>query len=251
MMAPTRCAGRWMPALAILPAAALVVALAAPVARASGVSLSPVLDNTLFEDADGDTSNGSGPALFAGENSQGRIRRAVLAFDVAGALPEGATVDSVRLVLHVSNVSDPSPRVMRLHRLTAGWGEGASSAAGGSGAPAAPGDATWLHRFHPDMFWSAPGGDFDPSPSATLTVDGVGDYEWTGKALADDVRAWLEHPESNFGWILIGDESGANTARRFDSRESTTESSRPTLVIHSAKVSTLATSWGRIKACYR
>lgn len=250
MMAPTRGGPSprpWMPALAIL----LGVALASAAAPASVVSLTPIRDNTLFEDTEGDTSNGSGPAVFAGENSQGRIRRAVLAFDIAGTLPAGTSVDSVRLRLHVSNVSDPSPRVMRLHRLAAGWGEGASSAAGGSGAPAAPGDATWLHRFYPDMPWSAPGGDFDPSPSASLTVGGLGDYEWTGKSLVNDVRAWLEHPESSFGWILIGDESGPGTARRFDSRESTTESFRPTLVIYSTEVSTFATSWGQIKARYR
>ena len=236
---------RWVPALVIL----LAGTAASGPARSGTMSLPPLRDNTLFEDAEGDTSNGSGPAVFAGENSQGRIRRAVLTFDVV--LPVEFSMDSVRLRLHVSNVSDTSPRVMRLHRLNASWGAGASNSAGGSGAPAQPGDATWIHRFHPDMPWSTPGGDFEAAPSAELTVAGIGDYEWTGKALANDVRFWLEHPESNFGWILIGDESEAGTARRFDSLESTIEGFRPALDLFTTEVPTLVTTWGLIKARYR
>jgi hypothetical protein len=248
-MAPTRrgpTCHAWIAALAVLIAGSL----AGP-ARAGMVSFVPVLDNTLFADADGDTSNGAGPALFAGENSQGRIRRAVLAFDLSTAPPAEFSVDSVRLRLHVSNVSDASARVMSLHRLRASWGEGASTASGGSGAPATPGDATWIHRFFPGSPWSAPGGDFEPAPSATVVVDGVGDYEWTGKGLGSDVRFWREHPESNFGWILIGDESEPGTARRFDSREGPAEALRPILVIFTTEVPTLATSWGGIKTRYR
>ena len=96
-----------------------------------------------------------------------------------------------------------------------------------------------------------PGGDFEPTPSAATTVSDIGDYEWSGAALAGDVRYWLEHQDSNFGWILIGDESAANTARRFDSLESPTEANRPTLTVFTTEVPTLITSWGRIKARYR
>jgi hypothetical protein len=50
-----------------LPAAALfAVLLAAPPAAGSVVTLTAVRDNTLFEDAAGSLSNGSGPAIFAG-----------------------------------------------------------------------------------------------------------------------------------------------------------------------------------------
>ena len=35
-----------------------------------------------------------------------------------------------------------------------------------------------------------------------------------------DVQSWLVNPASNFGWLVLGDESGSGTAKRFDTRES-------------------------------
>src|SRR5207302_838656 len=46
-----------------------------------------------------------------------------------------------------------------------------------------------------------------------------------------DVQNWLSSPGSNFGWIVIGDESGTGTAKRFDSRENSTASNQPALTI--------------------
>ena len=35
-----------------------------------------------------------------------------------------------------------------------------------------------------------------------------------------DVQAWLDNPASNFGWLMLGDETAIATAKRFDTRES-------------------------------
>ena len=35
-----------------------------------------------------------------------------------------------------------------------------------------------------------------------------------------DVQAWLDNPASNFGWLVLGDETAIATAKRFDTRES-------------------------------
>ena len=35
-----------------------------------------------------------------------------------------------------------------------------------------------------------------------------------------DVQLWLDNPASNFGWLVLGDESTSATAKRFDTRES-------------------------------
>ena len=35
-----------------------------------------------------------------------------------------------------------------------------------------------------------------------------------------DIQGWLVTPSANYGWLLIGDETIAQTVRRFDSRES-------------------------------
>jgi hypothetical protein len=232
----------------------MLALLAAPVftARAETVILTPVHDNTLFEDADGDTSNGSGPNVFCGRNSQGRIRRALVMFDVS-ALPPSAVIDSVELELHMAISSDVASRVITLHRVLAPWGEGASVSSGGQGAPAQTGDATWLYSSYPSGFWSEPGGDFAASSSDTTTVpQAEGDYAWRSEAMADDVRGWTSQASPNFGWILVGDESVPNTARRFDSRESTTSSFRPRLSIHySVPTDVVPMTWGKIKIRYR
>ena len=209
-------------------------------------------DNTLFEDANGDTSNGAGPALFAGLNAQGRTRRALLAFDLAGQLPTDAVIDSVVLTLEVTSAPDAVARLFTLHRVLANWGEGSSSSAGGSGAPATPGDATWLHAFYPDVSWSLPGGDFVPTPSADQMVGDVGTWSWRGAGVIADVRRWVENPASNFGWLIRGSEDVTRSVRRFDSRETGIPANVPTLTIHfSLPVPVRTTSWAGIKARYR
>ena len=46
-----------------------------------------------------------------------------------------------------------------------------------------------------------------------------------------DVQGWLDDASTNFGWIIIGNESTNKTTKRFDSRENPSEGNRPTLAI--------------------
>lgn len=203
-------------------------------ARAAGVSIEPSQDNTIYGESPG-FSNGSGAHLFAGKTGSFHSRRALIAFDVAGSVPAGSTITEVSLTLYVSrtpNVATLDDHEFSLHRLLAGWGEGASSAPGpgGTGTDAAPGDATWIHRFFPIVAWNSAGGDFNPVGSASLDVGDVGYWEWeTTSGLVADVQSWLDTPALNHGWILIGDEFDLQTARRFDSRNNPDPSVRPVL----------------------
>ncbi|QXD14276.1 DNRLRE domain-containing protein [Rhodocaloribacter litoris] len=216
---------------AFLCLAALLAALSPFAFGQNQIELTPVKDNTLYESTSGDISNGSGPHFYVGRTNRGDRRRALLAFDVAGNLPAEARIQSVTLVLQLSNEPPGAgPSAVSLHRVEADWGEGSSNAGspGGTGTFAAAGDATWLYRFFNTDRWTNPGGDFDDTPSATTSVDNPGTYTWTSERMAGDVQDWLERPDENFGWILIGDELNNGSARRFDSRESTTP---PTLTI--------------------
>jgi hypothetical protein len=204
----------------------------APAAGADSVSLPAVRDNTLFQDANGALSDGAGPVFFAGESGQNLARRALVRFDIAGRVPPGARIDSVTLTLQVSNAPSTIVRTFTLHRVLRDWGEGSSSTTSGSGAPATDGDATWLHTFYPGSLWTSAGGDFDPAASASLGVGDVGSYTWRDQGMTTDVRAWNGDPSANFGWLIHGDETLLNTARRFESRESATIGSRPTLTVH-------------------
>ncbi len=180
-------------------------------------------DNSLFEDSAGALSSGAGEFLYAGQTISAGSRRALIAFD-ASEIPTGSTITEATLRLTVSkaarNTTDTAP--FALHRLTSDWGEGTSDAGnpGGRGAPATTGDATWLHTLFSSDTWSTPGGDFVSTASATADVGGDGTMAaWSSAGMAADVQAWVSDPSSNFGWIIIGDETINPTGRRFNSRD--------------------------------
>ena len=202
--------------------------------HAESVSLDAVGDNTLYESPTGARSNGIGQHFFAGRTAENdsSLRRGLVRFDAGENLPENATVVSATLFLHLS-ITSPGTRPVSLHRALNAWGEGTSDAPlmEGVGTAATPGDATWLHRVRPSLFWSAPGGDFTTVPSAVTQVTDVGDYEWSSPELTADVQAWVTQPSIDFGWILIGDERIPSTAKRFDSRENPNPGVRPRLVV--------------------
>lgn len=198
------------------------------------IDLEAVQDNTLYEDIGGALSNGAGHSLFVGRVAPlggGNARRSVLQFDLSG-IPAEATITGADLKLFMS-VTIAGPTDVTAHRLLASWGEGTSNAANneGQGAPAAAGDATWVHRFYFDSAWTTPGGDYVPAASATQSVGGSGPYHWSGPGLVADIAVWYQHPDSNFGWIVIGREDTITTAKRFVSRTGVPVTERPLLHI--------------------
>ena len=211
--------------LLALAVAAALGSLGGTLATAGTVNINPSKDNTLYEydPVDGDRSNALGFHFFAGETGMNELRRGVLAFDIAGNIPPGATITAASLSLNMSRTPTNTAYVMELHKLLADWGEGTSIAPGeeGDGAPATPNDATWRHRFFDTMFWSAQGGDFSATVSASQLVGLVGQYTWSSAQMVADVQAWLNNPASNLGWLVLGDETAIATAKRFDTREST------------------------------
>jgi cysteine-rich repeat protein len=225
---------------AILATLLLLILIApdgARTARADSVALGSSRDNTLFEDAQGQRSNGAGQYLFAGRSDEvtDQLRRGLVAFDVASAVPAGSTIYRVMLVLHMSRSALAGTEALELRRVLADWGEGASDSAvlgGGMGAPAAAGDATWIHTFFPTPTWSSAGGDFMGTASATAEVGGPGSYVWRSTAaMVADAQTWLDDPPANFGWALVGNEATNATAKRFDTKEHVDPDHRPVLIV--------------------
>ena len=215
-----------MTATKILLAISLMCALAftaATSATANIISITPSKDNTLYEydPAEGDHSNGAGLHLFAGENGMGKLRRGVLAFDVAGMIPPGSTITAVSLTMNMS-MTPAGAETIELHKLLADWGEGTSqgSQGEGNGAPATPNDATWRHRFFDSTFWTTEGGDFSATVSASQSVDVTGQYTWSSTQMVADVQAWVDDSSTNFGWLVLGNETTIATTKRFDTKES-------------------------------
>jgi hypothetical protein len=212
--------------------ATALVGIFPSLATAQLANINPIKDNTLYQydPAEGDVSNAIGQHFFAGETGMGELRRGVLAFDITGSVPAGSTILGVTLSLNMSRTGSATPRIVELHRMLADWGEGTSVAPGeeGDGAPATINDATWRHRFFDTIFWTTEGGDFSATVSGSQSVGAVGMYTWSSSQMRADVQSWLDDPASNFGWLVLGDESEISTAKRFDTRES---ASPPVLTI--------------------
>jgi Ca2+-binding RTX toxin-like protein len=201
-------------------------------ARALTVHIPASKDNTLYENQSGRLSNGSGAHFFAGVTGSGDIRRGLIAFDIAGIIPAGSLITSVTLQLQMSRTT-AARQSITLHQVLADWGEGDSNAPQeeGQGTAAAANDATWLHTFFPTSFWVTPGGDFSATVSASTMVSGIGLYTWgSTPQMVAEVQGWLDQPESNFGWILRGNEATFNTAKRFDTKEAAA-ADRPVLLV--------------------
>ena len=186
---------------------------------ADTVVLNPMKDNTLFQSSGtgGETSTGAGVWLFTGRTGGmggGIIRRSLFAFDIAAQVPAGSTIDDAALTLvQLDAGSGVGSIAMGIHRVGADWGEGTSSAGGGLGAPATPGDATWTLGFYPDSAtaWTSPGGDYDAAALATTSVSASDFSQWTWgstPALIEVVQEWLDDPSENFGVLLRNQNEG-------------------------------------------
>ncbi len=204
------------------------------------MTFKPSKDNTLYEtNVDGSLkSNGEGQQLFGGRvgtlpEGDGKIRRALLAFDVS-AIPAGSRIDSVALTLNMNRAPSAFSELIELYRVTADWGEGSSDAVAEEGKGASPqnDDATWVHSFFNTTLWARPGGDFAGAVSAGQNVGVIGPYTWgpTAQMLAD-VQDWVDNPSGNFGWILIGNENTTSTVKRFASKDNPVMVSQPALTV--------------------
>jgi hypothetical protein len=225
-------------------------------AAAITISIPADKDNTIYSENAAE-SNGAGDFFFAGRTNGGELRRALISFPVSDSLPPCATVTDVRLNLNMSRTRS-GDQTVDLHLVLADWGEASSDAAGqeGGGAPADIGDATWIFAFFSTVSWDSAGGDYAAPVSASAIVGAPGPYTWAGPQLVTDVQRWVDNPQSNFGWVIIGNEATNQTAKRFDSRTHPTAGNRPVLEVtyedcasvpHQMDIST----WGEIKSLYR
>lgn len=221
---------------ALAAGSCLVVCAAAP---ADVVTLGPAKDNTLYQDADGFASNGMGPTMYVGRSTNGQLKRGIIAFDIAAAIPVGSTITAATLRLNMSRTNHPQNFATGLHRVRADWGEGTSDAGvpGGSGSGSSPCDATWIHRFYPgepglcpDALWTIAGGQFDAAASASTPVGNLGVYNWSTSGMVVDVQSWLDQPATSFGWVIKCNE-GSTSAKSFDTRENVVLANRPRLTV--------------------
>ena len=207
----------------------------------TNITLNPIADNTLYEDVDGNLSNGAGSHFYVGRTGPiagHSIRRGVLKFDLS-AIPAGSTITERDTYAEcVEGAAGAVNEDVVVHLAQNDWGEGTSDASQGGtgggegdGIQATTGDATWKYTFWNTQDWTNLGGDFAAAASATTTVSGLGIYHWTGAGLAADLQQWLDDSATNFGWLLTGLETTDKSVKQFDSRENASPGTRPALSI--------------------
>lgn len=198
----------------------LTVLFLAGIAHAETVYIPATKDNTLYEHPAGELSNGSGDFLIVGRAQAGETRRALIAFTDLSAIPENATIHSVKLRLNLASVRMPASRIW-LFRVHKDWGEGASDASGNeiAGAPAEPGDATWIHTHFAEEKWDYPGGDRAYLNSAELDVNEPGSYVFHSGEMIYDVENWRTQSAGNYGWLITPHTQKITAAMQIRSRE--------------------------------
>lgn len=189
-------------------------------------------DATLYQTNAGEVANGGGEHVFVGYNGMGQETRTLLAFDPRSAIPAGSRIVDLELSTYMSMSRNLSMDVDIL-RLTSDWSEGPSNPGDGEGGGIASevGDSTWVHRSYPDLFWTTPGGDFNPVPrGGGLNAAGFNLYTGTPE-LIEDLQRWLDLDRDNKGWTLVTVQDGVNDtqAMRFDSRTNPVPEQRPVL----------------------
>jgi hypothetical protein len=218
-------------------------------ARADLISVTATRDATIYESDDGSSANGAGRYLFAGRTNQNLARRSLLFFDLNGLVPAGAEITSARLHLNLVQANPVGLAwSVSLHRALSAWTTGATNPpdSEGQGAPTLAGDCSWIHSSANGsgggVAWNTAGGDFSAQASASIATQALGLYTLTSAQLLADVRDFANAPAGNLGWFLLGDESSAGTARRFDSADGVAEGGiAPRLEIEFTVVPTPAT----------
>jgi hypothetical protein len=201
---------------------------------AATTNLVSMADTSVFEPSPNNNLGGM-DFVSAGVTSQGKRTRALMRFDVAGAIPAGSSITSASLAIRYLQ-GGGTGQSYEMHRMLVPWVEGTGvglvPGTGNVGAPANPGEVTWQSRAHGSAGWGSPGGqsgvDFlsGASASATLALSGL---VFSSAGMAADVQLWLDTPGDNNGWIiLLTGETTSSSASRLGSREGT---AKPTLSI--------------------
>jgi hypothetical protein len=191
-------------------------------------------DTSIFSESQ--NAGGATDGIFSGTTAQLHTRRALLKVDLS-SIPPGTVITNVELRVTVEMSGDSFADIAyALHPVSRPWGEGTvrAGANGGFGGPANPGDATWTDARLGEVAWTTPGGDFDPEPSAVANAGFAGQSAtWSGAGLVKDVQRWVNAPEENHGWIIIGALEGQKKrVKRFYSSDA--PGNRPRLVVEVA-----------------
>ncbi|MEM2122779.1 MAG: DNRLRE domain-containing protein [Candidatus Bathyarchaeia archaeon] len=164
------------------------------------IVIQPCLSNNISIMRGNDYSSIEQPLIISSgfriDGRQPSDERGLLKFDLS-EIPTGWHVKEARLELYVIGTYiwekdrgewQPTPSlsrliyVNRLNREWTGWSF-----------------TYWSYSTYPDSLWNNPGGDFNPSD---VKVSFEHPDSWNVWIVTEDLRAWYERGEPNYGWLL-------------------------------------------------
>lgn len=189
------------------------VALLATPAGGTTVTLPATADSSLWED-NADRRNGTATTMNVQSRSGGRDRRSVVRFDLS-AIPAGSQVTAATLELYLST-APAATRTYHVHRVTRAWVEA---------------EVTWNEAAN-GVPWTTAGGDYQATPSASVTTGTVSGV-WLVWDVTADVQAWYSGAAPNHGLLVKDSVENSTTAYTgtFATREHGTATLRPRLVV--------------------
>ncbi|MGC8850438.1 MAG: DNRLRE domain-containing protein [Candidatus Bathyarchaeia archaeon] len=178
------------------------------------IIIQPCLSNNISIMRNNDYSTMEQPLVISsGPGSHGRQpsdERGLLKFDLS-EIPKDWRVKEARLELYVIGTYVWNPKMMEwqpipslsrliyVNRLIKDW-KGWSF-------------TYWSYSTYPDSLWDNPGGDFNPS-DAKVSFEHPG--SWNVWIVTEDLRAWHELEEPNYGWLLKDAEEGSRIGCRVE-----------------------------------
>ncbi len=181
----------------------------------------------------------------------------LVCFDVS-SIPTNAILGSATLEMYMTDVRNGgNDKDVAAHRLLKDWAEGLG--VGIDGVAAAKEEVCGQWTGIGGEIWDIigadkPGGDFVEKADDTIEIGGAIN-EWYSWDVTEMCQYWIQHPEENFGVILLEPRPHADTngTKVFASKENLTPDIHPMLTVIVTAVSVepggkLTTSWGTIKS---
>ena len=167
--------------------------------------------DTYIKENFNNTNYGTDPKILVGTDSLGRNLRGLIEFDLS-SIPS-STVLSANLQVNLSYSSSDSNITIKIYRLTSSWTESKT---------------TWTNS-SPSQLWSTVGGDYSEEVTSLQFSNVSGLYNFT---ITNLVRGWINGSYSNYGLMLVSNDSAVEDIKEIDSSDSDSASARPKITIN-------------------
>lgn len=182
------------------------------------IVLSSVADTMIYKAA-AQNNYGVTTSSIAGKGAD--VFRALIRFDTS-SIPTGSIISSAILSLYFYAQGDASDQNVSAHRALTQWYEGDKA---GAAAGDTVDSSTWALRNNKgSVAWGggaggAAGSDFATDATDTTLIANA-DYKFYDFDVLADVNAWHAGTANNYGWWIIGTETGTTMPyKRYYTRE--------------------------------